>query len=195
MYFSKKYTAEKDTIVLNLVSSTTRRRLPGSVGARKPGPHAARRLLVAAGALLAAAYLALPAAADTGMLIGVDDDGPKWDGSQTLAVARDLGLTALRITVPWQWGQSLLSDADRGPLDEAILGASGIRIVVAVYLCLCGSVVAQAKRSGAAGWIAAAALLQTRDRASNALAMIDRAAEAGASPELVTRFRQSLATR
>jgi hypothetical protein len=69
------------------------------------------------------------------MLVGVDDDSLKWSDhpQQNIAVMRDLGLKAVRITVPWHAGESRVSRADRRTLDRAVVPAYGLRVVLAVY--------------------------------------------------------------
>jgi len=68
------------------------------------------------------------------MFVGADDDTPKWAGPQaSVAVARDLGLKAIRITVPWRPGESQLSRSTRVELDRAVVGSWGLRAVLAVY--------------------------------------------------------------
>jgi hypothetical protein len=88
-------------------------------------------------ACLAALAAAAPAAAGSGLLVGVDDDGFKWlNRAQTqtsMWFARDLGLRAVRVTVPWHAGQTRLSLQDRRPVDRAIVMSWGMRIVLAVY--------------------------------------------------------------
>ncbi|HEY7605098.1 MAG TPA: hypothetical protein VH760_12620 [Gaiellaceae bacterium] len=89
--------------------------------------------VVLAGALTAAAQ------AGPGLLIGVADDTLKWSDAKTaqraLVSARDLGVRAVRVTVPWQPGQTRLSVVDRGPVDRMILATwgGGLRVVLAVY--------------------------------------------------------------
>jgi hypothetical protein len=92
----------------------------------------AQRLLAAA---LLAGAITSTASAGTGMLVGVDDDSLKWSDhpGQNVAVMRDLGLKAVRITVPWHSGESRVSRAERRPLDRAIVPAYGLRVVLAVY--------------------------------------------------------------
>jgi hypothetical protein len=86
---------------------------------------------------LAALAGAAPASAGRGLLVGVDDDGFKWlDRAQTQTSmwhARDLGLRAVRVTVPWHTGQTQLSLTDRRPVDRAIVMSWGMRVVLAVY--------------------------------------------------------------
>ena len=81
-----------------------------------------------------AALLTAPtAAANPGMFVGVREDGLKWRTATTVPVARDLGLGAIGITLGWQPGQTDLAPADALPLNGAIVGAGGMRIVVAVF--------------------------------------------------------------
>jgi hypothetical protein len=97
----------------------------------------AARTLLACLALTAA--LAGTARAGSGLLIGVADDGLKWSDKATaqhaLVYTRDLGVRAVRVTVPWQPGQTQLSLIDRQPVDRMILATwgGGLRVVLAVY--------------------------------------------------------------
>ena len=74
-----------------------------------------------------------PAGAEPGLLVGARDDQLKWSTSSTVAVARDLGLRALGITLPWQPGQIELTPLDAMLVNQAVVQGSGIRIVVAVF--------------------------------------------------------------
>ena len=89
------------------------------------------RFLLVAGvtALLATG----PATAGPGMFVGAREDGLKWRTATTAAVARDLGLGAMGITLSWQPGQTDLAAADVLALNGAIVGAAGMRVVVAVF--------------------------------------------------------------
>ncbi len=86
-----------------------------------------------------ACVLAAPAHAAPGLLVGVADDTLKWSDSSTaqraLGYAHDLGIRAVRVTVPWQPGETRLSVADRQPVDRMILSTwgGGLRVVLAVY--------------------------------------------------------------
>jgi hypothetical protein len=73
------------------------------------------------------------AAAQPGMFVGARDDGLKWRTATTAAVARDLGLGAMGITLGWQPGQTDLTAIDALALNGAIVGAGGMRVVVAVF--------------------------------------------------------------
>ncbi len=90
-----------------------------------------RALAAAFFILLATAH---SAAAGTGLLVGVDDDNAKWTASNGayFSVYRDLGLKALRITVPWHPGAYEPSASDLNALDRIVPAAFGIRIVIAV---------------------------------------------------------------
>lgn len=88
---------------------------------------------------LVACLLAGPAAAGPGLLVGVADDSLKWDASpQTqaaLSYLHDLGVGAVRVTVPWAPGETRLPLDERGPVDHMILATwgHGLRVVLAVY--------------------------------------------------------------
>ena len=91
-------------------------------------------------ALLAlACAVAAPAGAAPGLLVGVSDDSLKWSDKPTaqraLDYARDLGIRAVRVTVPWQPGETRLSLLERRPIDHMILTTwgGGLRVVLAVY--------------------------------------------------------------
>jgi hypothetical protein len=91
-----------------------------------------------AGALLAC-VLAGAGRAAPGLLVGMDDDTLKWadraESNATLAHARNLGIRAVRVTVPWRPGNTRLSVDDRIPVDQMILStwAARFRVVLAVY--------------------------------------------------------------
>jgi hypothetical protein len=86
-------------------------------------------------ALLAATCWLAPAAAEPGLIVGVADDSVRWSdrSADAVAVARDLGLQALRITVPWHPGETSLDPIKTDALDHAITASFGMRLVVAVY--------------------------------------------------------------
>ncbi len=74
-----------------------------------------------------------------GLLVGVADDTLKWTDQPraqlALARTRDLGIRAVRVTVPWQPGETRLGVAERQPVDRMILATwgGGLRAVLAVY--------------------------------------------------------------
>jgi hypothetical protein len=94
--------------------------------------------LIAACAVLACVF-AGSAQAGPRLLIGVADDSLKWTSTAqaqaALAYSRDLGLRAVRVTVPWQPGQTRLPVTERRPVDRMILATwgRGLRVVLAVY--------------------------------------------------------------
>src|SRR4051812_16083214 len=89
--------------------------------------------------VLLASVLAGAGRAAPGLLVGMDDDTLKWadkpQASATIAHAHDLGIRAVRVTVPWHPGQTRLSVDDRIPVDQMILAtwAAHFRVVLAVY--------------------------------------------------------------
>ena len=89
--------------------------------------------------LALACALAGSANAAPGLLVGVADDTLKWSDKPTaqraLSYTRDLGVRAVRVTVPWQPGQTRLGVLDRKPIDRMILSTwnGGLRVVLAVY--------------------------------------------------------------
>jgi hypothetical protein len=83
--------------------------------------------------LLAAAFQVGAARADSNLVVGVAEDNLMGRPAATVAVARDLGVSAFRLSLLWEAGQTQLDPADRAGLDNAVVAASGSRIVVAVY--------------------------------------------------------------
>lgn len=73
------------------------------------------------------------AVAQPGMLVGAREDGLKWRTGPTVAVARDLGLGAIGITLGWQPGKTDIGPTDALALNGTVVGAGGMRIVVAVF--------------------------------------------------------------
>ncbi len=117
-----------------------------------------RRTRLALLACAAAAALAGPASGGPGLIVGVDDDSFKWanhaQAQATLGYTRDLGIRAVRITVPWRLGQTQLSAADRKPLDRAIVTSWGMRVVLAVYGYSDDTPQSDAERSGYCTFVA-----------------------------------------
>jgi len=83
--------------------------------------------------VLAVLVFPRPAGAEPGLLVGARDDGLKWSTGPTVAVARDLGLRALGITLSWQPGQIELTPLDAMLVNQAVVQGAGIRVVVAVF--------------------------------------------------------------
>jgi hypothetical protein len=92
-----------------------------------------------AACVILAGVLAGSAQPAPGLLVGVADDTLKWtdraQAQRAIAYARDLGLHAVRVTVPWRPGETRLGVDDRGPVDRMILATwgGGMRVVLAVY--------------------------------------------------------------
>ncbi len=92
-----------------------------------------------------AAYAALTctlagaAHAAPGLLVGMDDDTLKWasrpQANATLSYAHNLGIRAVRVTVPWHPGELRMGVDERIPVDQMILAtwAARFRVVLAVY--------------------------------------------------------------
>lgn len=98
--------------------------------ARLPGRLALVLALVAA----LGSALHAPRAEAADFFVGVDEDAVKWGQTELAnAVARTLGVKAIRVTVPWRPGETRLSSLNRQYLDRAIVGSWGLRVVVSVY--------------------------------------------------------------
>lgn len=88
---------------------------------------------------VAAAALSLAAAAHarggSGILVGVADDRLKWQSKSwaTVAVLRDLGVDAVRITVGWEPERGGPSRYDRDGIRRTVTAASGMRVVLSVF--------------------------------------------------------------
>ena len=97
----------------------------------------AGRALCGALAVLCATLLAAhAAAAQPGLLVGVDDDTVKWIARPNglVSVDRDLGLGAVRVTIPWQQGEVTPTRLTGIYLHRvASMMALGERVVLAVY--------------------------------------------------------------
>lgn len=97
----------------------------------------------ASAGLLAVLACALPAATvasslppERALLVGVDDDSAKWRTrpDRLMATYRDLGLGAVRVTIPWQRGQNRPTREAGIYLHRAAqMVARGERVVLAVY--------------------------------------------------------------
>lgn len=83
-------------------------------------------------ALVAAVIWAAPASAAPGLTVGLAEDNLKWRTAESVAVARDLGVTAFRVTVRWNTGQTVLDGMERTALDRAVPASWGLRLVVSV---------------------------------------------------------------
>lgn len=89
-----------------------------------------RRLLFVA-ALVGA--LAPAAHAGRGLLVGVDDDGLKWELSEAfLAPAHEVGIGAVRVTFDWRPGRTRPSSSDAAELLNVQAATSMTRVVIEV---------------------------------------------------------------
>lgn len=80
-----------------------------------------------------ACALAPAARAGPGLLVGVDDDGLKWQSATDfLMPVQDLGLGAVRVTFNWRPGRTRPSFSDAGELANVAAAATMTRVVVEV---------------------------------------------------------------
>jgi hypothetical protein len=93
----------------------------------------ARRGTILAIALIAAAVHTATLRADSNLIVGVGEDNLMGRPAQTIAVARDLGVRAFRLSLVWEPGRTHLSPAARAGLDNAVVAAGGTRLVLAIY--------------------------------------------------------------
>ena len=89
-----------------------------------------RRLL----SIVALVGVFVPSAqAGRGLLVGVDDDGLKWEPSAAfLAPAHDLGVGAVRVTFAWRPGRTRPSFTEAGELANVQAGTATTRVVIEV---------------------------------------------------------------
>src|SRR3954452_8185639 len=98
------------------------------------GGHRVRTLACASivvAAVLAACVYAVPASAAPGLLVGATDDMFRLEPARADAFAADLGLTAARVTLWYQAGQSVLTPTQAADLQAA--ASTRPRIVLAAY--------------------------------------------------------------
>jgi hypothetical protein len=81
---------------------------------------------------LVALVLAAPALADTPLIVGVTEDGLKYEPAPTARDAKKLGIDAVRITVLWRPGLTAPDPELRRQLDNAT-SAQGLRVVLSVF--------------------------------------------------------------
>jgi hypothetical protein len=72
------------------------------------------------------------AVAAPGLIVGVTDNAFRWQSLVATATARDLGVTAFRVSLEWSPGQTDLTTDDAANLDAMVGAAAGLRIVVTV---------------------------------------------------------------
>jgi hypothetical protein len=76
---------------------------------------------------------ATPAQAGRNLLVGVDDDGLKWEPAAAfLAPAHDVGLGAVRVTFDWRPGRTRPTSSDAGELANVQAATAFTRVVVEV---------------------------------------------------------------
>jgi hypothetical protein len=92
-----------------------------------------RAVLAVVAVALAACAAAGVAPASSGLVVGVTDDAFLWQPTASLAVARDLGLQAFRVALPWSPGESALAPEQTARFDALVPAAVGLRVVVTVY--------------------------------------------------------------
>jgi hypothetical protein len=73
------------------------------------------------------------AQAKPGLLVGVTEDGLKFEPEAALEDARELGIGAFRITLRWRPGLSEPTSAQIAELSRATEGASDVTIVLSVF--------------------------------------------------------------
>jgi hypothetical protein len=73
------------------------------------------------------------AQAEPGLLVGVTEDGLKFEPDAALEDARELGIGAFRITLRWRPGLTEPTAAQAEELDRATAGASDVAIVLSVF--------------------------------------------------------------
>ena len=79
-----------------------------------------------------ALFSAPSAAAGPDLFVGVTEDEARWRPAETVSVARDLGLSAIRVTLTWSTTQTALTEADADQLVAVATAAFGLRVVVTV---------------------------------------------------------------
>jgi len=83
---------------------------------------------------LAVAVAPAAARAERGLLVGVSENGLKYEAPRTAAGVDELGARGVRITVAWDPAESVLAGEERQWLDRAVAAAGpGVRIVLAAY--------------------------------------------------------------
>jgi len=98
-----------------------------------------------------------PARAESGLLVGVDDDTAKWMARPNGLVATydDLGLGAVRVTIPWRRGRSRPNRVVGLYLHRvALMIARGERVVLAVYGTPSQAPLDRRERRGYCGFVA-----------------------------------------
>jgi hypothetical protein len=84
-------------------------------------------------AAIAVTLVPAPAEAGRGLLVGVSEDGLKFEPAAAARDARRVGFRAFRITAQWSPGQRNPNAAQLAELSRAARGGRGFRVVVSVY--------------------------------------------------------------
>jgi hypothetical protein len=100
------------------------------VGLRKP--NALRTVLIVSLVLVGCGIFASHAPAEPGLFVGVTETAFLWRPLEAVPIARDLGLTAVRVSVPWTPGETQLSGPNAEMLGSMVMAAAGLRVVVGV---------------------------------------------------------------
>jgi hypothetical protein len=88
--------------------------------------------LVVSLVLVSCGIFAPPAPAEPGLFVGVTESAFLWRPFEAVSIARDLGLTAVRVTVPWAPGETELSATNTEVLGRMVMAAAGLRVVASV---------------------------------------------------------------
>ncbi len=81
---------------------------------------------------LAALVVAAPAAAGPRLIVGVTEDGMRFEPENVQRDAAPLGLDAVRVTLRWRTGQVSPTRVQRTELDQAT-SVKGLRVVLSVF--------------------------------------------------------------
>jgi hypothetical protein len=84
-------------------------------------------------ACLLALATAVPAAASPRLLVGVTEDGLKFEPDVVRRDATAVGVDAVRITLAWRSGLTSPTSEQRTQLDRATSGAAPLRLVLSVF--------------------------------------------------------------
>ncbi len=79
------------------------------------------------------AWVGTAPGATPGFFVGFDDDLAKQIGTQATGPMRQLGASAVRVTLQWSAGETTLTQGDATGLDRAVAAASGMRVLLTVY--------------------------------------------------------------
>ena len=91
------------------------------------------RILAFALAVVGALGGPTAASAGEGLVVGLADDGLKYEAARSAGAYRELGVGAVRVTVTWR-GESALGGGEAAWVDRAVAGAGpAVRVVLSVY--------------------------------------------------------------